>query len=252
MNQLDSSSGETQLPQSNQPPQLRIATPPESWHSRWYSRWGKRCFDLVGAVTLLIVLLPIMACVGLLVAWRLGRPVLFRQRRSGKDGVSFSVIKFRTMTDGRDEDGNLLPDEVRLTSLGKLLRASSVDEFPQLFNVLRGEMSLVGPRPLLTHYVDLYSPQQKRRLEVVPGVTGRAQVNGRNAISWEEKFEHDVWYVDNMSLLVDLQILMQTVVGVVNRAGISSEGHATAPEFTGSPVHSEPAAGSQVDRDAAA
>ena len=216
-------------------PTLRLASPPG-----WYRRFGKRLLDIVGASVLLLVLAPIMACTAALVAWRLGRPVLFRQRRSGQHGIPFDVIKFRTMTDARDSDGNLLSDEARLTSLGKLLRASSVDEFPQLFNVLRGEMSLVGPRPLLTRYLELYSPEQRRRLQVRPGVTGRAQVNGRNSISWEEKFEHDVWYVENFNLLVDLQILLQTVVGVINRAGISSEGHATAEEFKGTPAEVTP------------
>jgi lipopolysaccharide/colanic/teichoic acid biosynthesis glycosyltransferase len=164
----------------------------------------------------------------------LGSPVLFRQVRPGLGGKPFVMYKFRTMTEERDEQGNLFPDEKRLTPFGAFLRAWSLDELPELFNVLKGDMSLVGPRPLLMQYLDRYTPEQFRRHEVKPGITGWAQVNGRNALSWEEKFKLDVWYVDNWTIWLDLKILWLTLVKVLRREGISAHGHATMPEFKGS------------------
>lgn len=193
---------------------------------------GKRLFD-IGLTTLtLILLLPVLLIISLLVSIKLGVPILFRQQRPGLRGKSFTLYKFRTMTDARDTDGNLLPDAERLTKFGHFLRRSSLDELPELINVLKGDMSLVGPRPLLMHYLELYTPEQARRHEVRPGITGWAQINGRNAVSWEEKFRLDVWYVDNVSLWLDLKILFLTVWKVVKREGISQEGHATMPQFT--------------------
>jgi lipopolysaccharide/colanic/teichoic acid biosynthesis glycosyltransferase len=177
--------------------------------------------------------LPVLAVLALLVRAKLGSPVLFRQKRPGMDARIFELIKFRTMTDARDARGNLLPDAARLTPFGRWLRSSSLDELPELLNVLRGEMSLVGPRPLLVQYLERYSPVQRRRHEVPPGITGWAQVNGRNALSWEEKFALDVWYVDNRSLWLDVRILALTVGQVVFRRGISAPGEATMPEFVG-------------------
>ncbi len=194
----------------------------------------KRSLDLVLALVAAILLAPVLAVVALLVRTRLGSPVLFRQIRPGLDGKPFEMVKFRTMTDARGADGALLPDAVRLTPFGQFLRRASLDELPGLWNVLRGEMSLVGPRPLLLQYLPLYSPTQARRHEVRPGVTGWAQVNGRNALSWDEKFAADVWYVDNRSLWLDLKILALTVLAVLGRKGISAAGEATMPPFTGS------------------
>ena len=164
----------------------------------------------------------------------MGSPVLFKQVRPGLRGRPFMMYKFRTMTDERDIQGRLLPDEQRLTKLGRFLRSTSLDELPELFNVLKGDMSLVGPRPLLMEYLPLYTPEQARRHEVRPGITGWAQVNGRNAISWEEKFRYDVWYVDNWSFWLDIKILWMTIVSVLKREGISAQGHVTMPPFTGS------------------
>lgn len=192
----------------------------------------KRGFDILVAGTLLVILLPVFLVVVLLVRTRLGSPVLFRQQRPGLHGRPFEIIKFRTMTDARDSEGRLLPDGERLTRFGRFLRSSSLDELPELWNVLKGEMSLVGPRPLLMEYLPLYSPQQARRHEVRPGITGWAQVNGRNAISWDEKFAMDVWYVDNRSLVLDLRVLALTVLKVFKREGISAVGEATAAKFT--------------------
>ncbi len=201
--------------------------------SGWYAVRGKRWFDLAVGSALLLLLSPVMLLTAILVAWRLGRPVFFRQQRPGKDGVLFEMIKFRSMTDARDENGQLLPDAKRLTPLGKFLRGSSIDEFPELWNVIRGEMSLVGPRPLLKQYLERYTPEQFRRHEVAPGITGWAQVNGRNAISWDTKFALDNWYVDHYSFWIDVKILLLTVFNVLNRSGISAAGHATMPEFLG-------------------
>ncbi len=199
-----------------------------------YRRYGKRLFDLLLVVPTLMVLSPVLAIVALLVRFRLGTPVLFRQVRPGLHGRLFTLYKFRTMTDERDENGNLLPDATRLTAFGKFLRASSLDELPELWNILRGDMSLVGPRPLLVEYLERYTPEQTRRHEARPGLTGWAQVNGRNALDWEEKFKLDVWYVDNRSLGLDIKILWLTFAKVLKREGISQEGEATMREFMGS------------------
>ncbi len=195
---------------------------------------SKRIFDVVVSLFLLIFLAPLLVLIALLVWIIHGSPVLFRQQRPGYQGKPFFCYKFRTMKDLRDQNGQLLPDEQRLTRLGKILRSTSLDELPELINVLRGEMSLVGPRPLLMQYLDRYTPEQARRHEVLPGITGWAQVNGRNALSWEEKFRLDVWYVDHWSFWLDLKILALTVIKVLRREGISQEGHATAAEFMGS------------------
>lgn len=199
----------------------------------WYSTWGKRWLDLAVGGLLAMVLIPIMGVAAVAVAYRLGRPVLFRQPRPGKNGHPFQMVKFRSMTDARGADGELLHDEQRITRLGRFLRASSIDEFPELWNVMRGDMSLVGPRPLLMQYLHRYSPEQFRRHVVRPGITGWAQVNGRNAISWDQKFAFDLWYVDHYSLWVDLKILCMTGLKLVVPSGISAEGHATMPEFQG-------------------
>lgn len=193
----------------------------------------KRIFDVLVAAMALVLLVPALAVVAFLIHRRLGSPVLFRQIRPGRDGKPFQMIKFRTMLDAVDEQGKPLPDSERMTSFGQFLRSSSLDELPELWNVLKGDMSLVGPRPLLMEYLPLYSEQQYRRHEVRPGVTGWAQVNGRNAISWEDKFKLDVWYVDNRSLWLDLKILFLTVKKVLVRDGISGEGEVTMSKFTG-------------------
>lgn len=193
----------------------------------------KRLFDLVVAIAALAVLaLPLLVLYAM-VRRKLGSPALFRQVRPGLHGRPFMMVKFRTMTDERGPDGELLPDAQRLTAFGRFLRASSLDELPELWNVLRGEMSLVGPRPLLMEYLPLYSPEQARRHEVRPGITGWAQVNGRNAVSWEERFKLDVWYIDHRSLWLDLRILWLTVRKVLVREGISAQGEATMTRFTG-------------------
>jgi lipopolysaccharide/colanic/teichoic acid biosynthesis glycosyltransferase len=188
----------------------------------------------MGAGLGLIVLSPFLLLIILAIRIKMGRPVLFRQMRPGLCGKPFYMYKFRTMTNEKNADGELLPDEMRLTKLGRFLRSTSLDELPELFNVLRGDMSLVGPRPLLMQYLDHYTPEQARRHEVKPGITGWAQVNGRNAISWEEKFALDVWYVDNWSLWLDIRIIAITIGKVFRREGISARGEATMPEFRGS------------------
>ncbi len=193
----------------------------------------KRIFDLVLAVPGLVLISPFMALSALLIRMQLGKPVLFRQLRPGYRAAPFEIYKFRTMIDRRDANGTLLPDEDRLTKLGRFLRSSSIDELPGLFNVLRGEMSLVGPRPLLMKYLERYSPEQARRHDVLPGITGWAQIGGRNVISWAEKFERDVWYVDHWSLRLDMKILLLNFWKVIKREGISQPGHATAEEFMG-------------------
>lgn len=180
-----------------------------------------------------MVFSPVLLCVALLARRRLGSPVLFRQTRPGKEGRPFEMLKFRTMTNARDSQGQLLPDADRMTPFGHFLRSSSLDELPELWNVLKGDMSLVGPRPLLMEYLPLYSAEQARRHEVRPGLTGWAQINGRNALSWEEKFALDVWYVDNRSLWLDIKIILLTIVSVLKRSGISAEGEATMPRFSG-------------------
>ncbi len=195
--------------------------------------FARAAFDRLAASLAAVLLAPLLLVIAWVVRWRLGRPVLFRQLRPGYLGHPFLLYKFRTMRDARDAAGQPLPDEERLTALGRFLRASSLDELPELLNVIRGDMSLVGPRPLLMAYLDRYTPRQARRHEVKPGITGWAQVNGRNALSWEEKFELDVWYVENRSFLLDLKILVLTLVKVLMREGITSAGHATMSEFTG-------------------
>lgn len=195
----------------------------------------KRCFDILISIAVLLLLSPVILLTMLLVRAKLGSPVFFKQTRPGLGDDPFEMVKFRTMTDEWDSNGELLQDEVRLTKFGKFLRASSLDELPELWNVLKGDMSLVGPRPLLMEYLPLYSPEQARRHEVRPGITGWAQVNGRNAISWEEKFEYDVWYVENQSSWLDLKILFLTLKKVFVREGISQAGQATMTKFTGSP-----------------
>ena len=194
----------------------------------------KRVVDVVGASMALLVLSPLLAVVALLVRVRMGTPVLFRQQRPGRGGRPFEMTKFRTMTDRRGPDGELLPDAERLTSLGRWLRRTSVDELPELLNVVHGDMSLVGPRPLLVEYLPLYSPEQSRRHEVRPGITGWAQVNGRNAVTWDEKFALDVWYVDHRSTRLDLEILAKTVSQVFSGQGVTAPGHATIEPFRGS------------------
>jgi lipopolysaccharide/colanic/teichoic acid biosynthesis glycosyltransferase len=195
---------------------------------------SKRIFDLVLTIPGLILLSPVILIIAMLVRIKHGSPILFSQVRPGYQGKLFTLRKFRTMTDARDADGNLLPDDVRITKLGRFLRASSLDELPECVNVLKGEMSIVGPRPLLVQYLERYSPEQARRHDVLPGITGWAQINGRNAITWEDKFCLDVWYVDNWSLKLDIKILWQTFAKVIKREGISQPGHATAEEFMGS------------------
>jgi sugar transferase EpsL len=194
----------------------------------------KRVFDVVVSATALVVLAPVMGLIALLVWRTMGRPVLFRHVRPGLHGKPFVMYKFRTMRDLRDAEGKLLPDEARLTPFGRWLRSTSLDELPELLNVLRGEMSLVGPRPLLMEYLDRYTPEQARRHEVKPGITGWAQIHGRNNLSWEERLRLDVWYVDHWSLWLDLKILWRTLWMVLRREGISAQGHATMPEFRGS------------------
>ncbi|WP_290518651.1 sugar transferase [Alcanivorax sp.] len=194
---------------------------------------GKRLVDLVLVSAGLVVLLPVIAVLWLMVCFFHGMPVTFRQVRPGMNGKPFEMMKFRTMTDDRDDNGKLLPDAKRLTSFGQFLRSTSLDELPELWNVLKGDMSLVGPRPLLMEYLPLYSERQARRHDVRPGVTGWAQINGRNALSWEERFELDVWYVENRTLWLDIKILFLTVWQVVKRDGISQDGEATMSKFTG-------------------
>lgn len=197
------------------------------------NKFFKRLFDIVASASGLIILSPVFLILVYLIRKNLGSPVFFIQERPGKDGKPFKMIKFRSMRDAIDKDGNPLPDSERLTDFGKKLRATSLDELPELWNVLKGEMSLVGPRPLLMHYLSLYNDFQNRRHEMKPGVTGWAQVNGRNAISWDEKFAHDVWYIDNFSFWLDIKILFLTVKKVFVKEGISAEGEATMPYFTG-------------------
>ncbi|MCL4454977.1 MAG: sugar transferase [Deinococcus sp.] len=189
--------------------------------------------DILGASTGLTILSPLMALIGVFIYVHMGRPVLFRQVRPGLHGKPFAMYKFRTMTDARDSQGSLLPDEKRLGFFGRFLRNTSLDELPELFNVLKGDMSLVGPRPLLMEYLDRYTPEQFRRHEVKPGITGWAQVNGRNTLTWEEKFRLDVWYVDNRNIWLDLKILWLTVVKVIRREGVAHAEYATMPEFRG-------------------
>ncbi len=193
----------------------------------------KRIIDLVCSSFGLVMLFPLLLFISIAVRVSIGAPIFFRQQRPGRKGRPFEMIKFRTMNSKKDEQGTLLPDEIRLTVLGAVLRKTSLDELPELVNVLRGDMSLVGPRPLLMSYLDRYSEKQMHRHDVRPGITGWAQVNGRNAISWEDKFEFDVWYVENQSILLDFKILFSTLFNVIQQTDISQEGHATMPEFMG-------------------
>ena len=194
----------------------------------------KSIFDKILALFLIILFSPIYIVVSLLIFFKMGSPILFRQKRPGYKEKIFGIYKFRTMTNDTDADGNLLPDDKRLIGIGKFIRSTSLDELPQLFNVLKGEMSFVGPRPLLEEYLPLYNEKQKRRHDVKPGITGWAQVNGRNAISWEQKFDYDVWYVDNQSFWLDIKILWLTFLKVVKRSDISSSTSSTMEKFTGS------------------
>ncbi|WP_392344236.1 sugar transferase [Pseudoalteromonas prydzensis] len=194
----------------------------------------KRIFDFTVSLFALLTLLPVILVVAVLIRFKLGSPILFTQDRPGLNGHVFKMMKFRSMLDATDKDGNLLPDDQRMTKFGAFLRSTSLDELPGLFNVLKGDMSLVGPRPLLVQYLPLYNKQQARRHNVRPGITGWAQVNGRNAISWEDKFKLDVWYVDNQSFLLDIKILLLTVKKVFVREGISADGHVTIEPFKGS------------------
>lgn len=201
----------------------------------FYRRFVKRFFDIVLSIAAITLFSPVLIVLAILVRAKLGSPVIFRQQRPGYHGEIFGLMKFRTMTDERDENGELLPDEVRLTPFGKKLRSTSLDELPEFFNILKGEMSFVGPRPLLVQYLPLYNEEQAHRHDVLPGLTGWAQVNGRNAISWEKKFEYDVWYTRNISFLLDAKIVLMTVGKVLKRDGISSGTHATMEFFTGTP-----------------
>lgn len=193
----------------------------------------KRIFDFTTSLVALIILSPVIFVTALLIRIKIGSPVVFKQPRPGINGVPFYVYKFRSMTDERNEQGELLPDDIRLTSFGKILRKLSLDELPQLWNVFKGDMSFVGPRPLLMEYISLYNKTQTRRHEVRPGITGWAQVNGRNAITWKKKFEYDVWYVDNQTFLLDMKILIMTVLKVFKSEGISQDGQATMTKFQG-------------------
>ncbi len=206
-----------------------LPTPPDTF----YVRAGKRLFDLTFGVLLALVTLPFQVLLGALVRIRLGSPVLFRQQRAGLDGRTFQVMKFRSMTDARNADGDLLPDDQRLPNFGRVLRATSLDELPEIFNVVKGDMSLVGPRPLMAKYLPRYSARQSRRHTVRPGLTGLAQVRGRNNTSWNDRFEWDIKYVEDVSLRLDLSILVRTLVTVVRREGVTQHGAATMTEFIG-------------------
>ena len=198
-----------------------------------YRYFFKRIFDILGALILIILTAPVMAWAYFAIKKHLGTPVIFTQARPGKNAKIFKIYKFRSMSDARDENGNLLSDEVRLGEFGKRIRALSIDELPQLFNVLKGDMSFIGPRPLLVEYLPLYSKEQSRRHNVRPGITGLAQVNGRNAISWKEKFEFDTYYADNLSLILDVKIAIKTIQKVIKKDGVNKEGMATTEKFNG-------------------
>jgi len=206
---------------------------------RFGARAAKRAFDLIGAIAGLLVLAPVLLVVTTLVRIFLGAPLLFRKQRPGKDGKLFTCLKFRTMTEARNAEGRLLADADRMTRFGRFLRSFSIDELPELINVVRGEMSLVGPRPLLPKYLDRYTPAQMRRHQVKPGITGWAQVNGRNGIDWDRKFELDLWYIDHHNLWLDFVILARTLAQFFNPDGISNSGHVTMPEFLGAQAEPE-------------
>jgi sugar transferase EpsL len=195
---------------------------------------GKRIFDVVLTFIAFLILSPLLVAIAIMIRFVIGRPILFAQTRPGMNGRPFTLYKFRTMADARNADGKLLPDADRLTPLGRFLRSTSLDELPELINILKGDMSIVGPRPLLMQYLERYTLEQTKRHDVKPGLTGWAQINGRNAISWEEKFKMDVWYVDNHSFWLDLKIIALTIKKVLTREGISADGEATMPEFLGS------------------
>ncbi len=197
-------------------------------------RLFKRAFDICGAIAGLIIFSPVLLWTANRINKEMGRPIFYNRERAGEGGKPFKLYKFRTMTDARDKEGNLLPDAERITPIGQKIRSSSRDELPQLLNVLRGDMSLVGPRPLLLDYVPLYSEEQRKRLDVPQGITGWAQIHGRNATTWEERFKNDVWYADNWSFWLDIKIILATVSKVLKHEGISAEGEATMPRFTGS------------------
>jgi len=203
---------------------------------QFYRKYGKRLFDMFWSIIGVIILSPVYMIIAIAVYFKLGSPILFRQTRSGLQGKPFTLLKFRTMKDTLDQSGKQLPDSVRLTPFGRFLRHTSLDEIPSLLNVLRGEMSIVGPRPLLMQYLTRYNNRQKRRHEIKPGITGWAQVNGRNAISWKEKLSLDVWYVDHFFFWLDLKIISITILKILNREGINQPGQATAEEFKGSGV----------------
>ena len=198
-----------------------------------YRNFFKRLFDILGALILIILTLPIMIWAYFAIKKHLGSPVIFTQSRPGKDEMIFQIYKFRSMSNATDQNGNLLSDEIRLGNFGKKLRALSIDELPQLFNILKGDMSFIGPRPLLIEYLPLYSKAQKRRHNVRPGITGLAQVNGRNAISWREKFEFDRYYADNLSLILDIKIALKTIQKVIKKDGVNKDGMATTEKFNG-------------------
>ena len=200
-----------------------------------YRRFVKRLLDILISLPVLVLFSPLFLAVGIVVRIRLGSPVIFTQDRPGYKGKVFKLYKFRSMTDARDDNGELLPDEVRLTKFGRLLRSTSLDELPEFLNILKGDMSFVGPRPLLVKYLPLYNAHQMRRHDVKPGLTGYAQVNGRNTITWEQKFDYDVWYVDHLSFLLDLKIVFQTVAVVFRHSDINSANNATMEAFTGTP-----------------
>ena len=198
-----------------------------------YAKYFKRVLDFLLSLIAIIILSPVLLIIAILVRIKLGSPVLFKQERPGKNEKIFTLYKFRTMTDKKDEKGNLLPDEDRLTKFGKILRSTSLDELPELFNILKGDMSIVGPRPLLVEYLELYNEEQKHRHDVRPGLTGLAQISGRNSISWEEKFKDDIKYVNKVTFINDVKIVLKTVIKVFKREGISQEGNATIEKFTG-------------------
>lgn len=200
-----------------------------------YRACGKRLLDLSLSSGAALVCMPLIVLLGLMVRWRLGSPVFFRQARAGLNGKPFALVKFRSMTNTRNEQGDLLPDEERMTAFGRFLRGTSLDELPQLWNVIRGDMSLVGPRPLLVEYVARYTPEQRLRLAALPGITGWAQINGRNAISWEERFSFDIWYVKHVSFLLDMRILLKTALRLLTPRNVNAANHATMPEFLGTP-----------------
>ncbi len=198
-----------------------------------YAKYIKRILDFILSLIALIILSPLILIIGILVRIKLGKPVIFKQKRPGKDEKIFILYKFRTMTDKKDEEGNLLPDSKRLTKFGKFLRSTSLDELPELINIIKGEMAIVGPRPLLVEYLPLYNEEQKHRHDVRPGLTGLAQINGRNTIDWEEKFKEDIEYVNNITFIQDTKIILKTVVKVFKRDGINQEGNATMIKFEG-------------------